>query len=78
MEPKTKSASAREAVTFVRSNFPPGTKLRYKSKGDLYMIGGRYGAKDFWMMAINPKPGDDPKGIVPATTIVNEFEFVPA
>ena len=49
MEP-TKKVSPRDAVSFVRSNFPPGTKLRHSPSGDLYMIGGKHGAKDFWMM----------------------------
>ena len=40
MEP-TKKVSPRDAVVFVQSNFPPGTKLRYKPNGDLYMIGGK-------------------------------------
>lgn len=77
MEP-TKKVSPRDAVVFVQSNFPPGTKLRYKPKGDLYMIGGKYGTKDFWIMPMNPKPGDSLKGVLPATTIVNQFELVPA
>ena len=73
MEPKGKT-SPREEVSFVRSNFPPGTKLRYKPNGDLYMIGGKHGTKDFWMMPMSKAE----KGIVPATQIVREFELVPA
>jgi hypothetical protein len=73
MEP-TKKVSPRDAVVFVQSNFPPGTKLRYKPNGDLYMIGGKHGTKDFWMMPMNKAE----KGIVPATQIVREFELLPA
>ncbi len=73
MEP-TKKVSPRDAVSFVRSNFPPGTKLRHSPSGDLYMIGGKHGTKDFWMMPMNKAE----KGIVPATQIVREFELLPA
>jgi hypothetical protein len=72
MEPKGKT-SPREAVSFVRSNYPPGTKLRRKDTGDVYMIGGKYGMSDFWMMPVC----EARKGIVPATTIVREFEIEP-
>ena len=74
MEPKTKKISAREAVSFVRSNYPPGTKLRHRLNGDLYMIGGKYGMSDFWMMPMN----EARKGILPAMQIKDEFELVPA
>ena len=70
MEAKTKT-SAREAVSFVRSNFPPGTKLRRKSSGDLYMIGEKYRISEFWMMSLS----ESRRGIVPATQIVSEFEL---
>jgi hypothetical protein len=70
MEPKSKKVSAREAVEFVRTNFPPGTKLCHRPNGDLYMIGGKHGMGDFWMMPLNRAE----KGIVPATQIMREFE----
>jgi hypothetical protein len=72
MEPQTTQTSARDAVSFVRSNFPPGTKLRRKSTGDLYMIGGKHSMSDFWMMSMNKAE----KGILPATKILREFELV--
>jgi hypothetical protein len=65
--------SAREACDAVRTNMPPGTTLLHRPTGKQYVIGSKYGMRDFWLMAV----GETKKGLVPARTIANEFEVIP-
>lgn len=71
MEPRSKKPiSTRAAVDAVRSSYPPGTELRNKEDGRLYVIGVKTGMSDFWMMRGNEK------GTLSAARILSEFEKV--
>ena len=74
MEPKTKAASARDAVAFVQSNYPPGTTMKHIGTGAHYIIGTKHGAVNFWMMSI----GESKKGLVSAQQIRERFAKVNA
>lgn len=68
------SASARDAVSAVRAKFPPGTTVKNRFTGKLYVTGEKYGMSGFWLMDIAAST----KGVVQATEIVRQFEKVPA
>ena len=72
MEPKTKKISAREAASFVESNFKAGDTMRHIGNGQLYMLGMKHGMSDFWMMSL----ADSKKGLVPAIRIKQTFQKV--
>lgn len=69
MEPSKQIASNKEAVIFVNDNYPPGTKLKHKPSGALYMIGVRW-RNYFWMMPLDKAE----KRLVPAKQVVRDFE----
>jgi hypothetical protein len=54
----------------IRSQYPPGTKLRHKTTGKIYVIGARFGINKFWLMQLDPPD----KGIERADTILRLFE----
>lgn len=69
MSKRKSKAYARAAVDWVRCQYPPGTMLRHKASGKLYMIGVKFSMSYYWMM---PYDGTR-KGVLPAYQIKNEF-----
>jgi hypothetical protein len=61
---------AREAVNYVRCNFPPGTRLRCKNNGKTYQIGTTYGMSGYWML----DEAAAKRGVVSAATIMDHFD----
>jgi hypothetical protein len=52
--------------------YPAGTRFLCPRSGHTYQLGAKHGLSQFWMLQENPPS----KGLVPATTILKEFEVL--
>lgn len=62
---------ASEAVSYVRCNFPPGTRLKCATNGKMYQIGTKYGMSGYWMLDESASK----RGVVSAATIMDHFDI---